>query len=134
MQLGMGALFGLSMIAFANTTAFTLSLFTVGVVGFAGNASTGLNSALLMLRTEEAFYGRVMSIYMMNWSLMTLFTLPLGILVDRYGAPLVISAAALGIVAFMGATALLAPNIREGRHHQQVAPVENAPTPVEESA
>ncbi len=134
MQLGMGALFGLSMIAFANTTAFTLSLFTVGVVGFAGNASTGLNSALLMLRTEEAFYGRVMSIYMMNWSLMTLFTLPLGILVDRYGAPLVISAAALGIVAFMGATALLAPNLREGRHHQQVAPVENAPTPVEESA
>lgn len=124
MQLGAGVFFGITLIFFANSTSFTLSLIWIGLVGFAGNASTGLNSALLMLRTEEAFYGRVMSIYMMNWSLMTLFTLPLGILVDWWGAPLVTSVAAFGIIVFMGAAFILFRDMREGQAHVEDVAVE----------
>ena len=109
LQLGTGVFFGLTLIAFAYSPSFTLSMICIGLVGFAGNACTGFNSALLMLRTEEAYFGRVMSIYMMNWSLMTLFTLPLGMLVDRWGAPLVTSAAAMGIVHLHGRRFRLLP-------------------------
>ena len=123
-QLVMGVFFGLTLIAFAYSTSFTLSMIMIGLVGFAGNACTGFNSALLMLRTEEAFYGRVMSIYMMNWSLMTLFTLPLGMLVDRWGAPLVTSAAAMGIVIFMGAAFVAFRDIREEQRHGEELSVE----------
>lgn len=124
MQLGSGVFFGITLILFAYSTSFTLSMVFIGLVGFAGNACTGLNSALLMLRTEEAYYGRVMSIYMMNWSLMTLFTLPLGMFVDWWGAPLVTSAAAMGIVIFMGAAFVFFRDIREGQHHREELSVE----------
>jgi MFS family permease len=134
LQLVAGVFFGITLIAFANSTSFNLSLILVGLVGFAGNASTGFNSALLMLRTEEAYYGRVMSIYMMNWSLMTLFTLPLGILVDRLGAPLVTSAAAMGIIVFMGAAYFLFRDVRKGEHHSDVVYVDSSPAAAEKGA
>ncbi len=124
MQLGTGVFFGITLIAFAYSTSFTLSMIMIGLVGFAGNACTGFNSALLMLRTEEAYYGRVMSIYMMNWSLMTLFTLPLGMLVDQWGAPLVTSASAVGIVIFMGAAYVVFREVREEQHHEEELSVE----------
>ena len=124
LQLVMGVFFGLTLIAFAYSTSFTLSMVMIGLVGFAGNACTGFNSALLMLRTEEAYYGRVMSIYMMNWSLMTLFTLPLGMLVDQWGAPLVTSAAALGIVIAMGAAFIVFRDIREEQRQGEELSVE----------
>lgn len=132
MQLGTGVFFGFTLIAFAYSTSFTLSMIFIGLVGFAGNACTGLNSALLMLRTEEAYYGRVMSIYMMNWSLMTLFTLPLGMLVDNWGAPLITSAAAMGIVVFMGAAFVFFRDIREGQHHREELSVETGTATAEE--
>lgn len=124
LQLVMGVFFGLTLIAFAYSSSFTLSMVMIGLVGFAGNACTGFNSALLMLRTEEAYYGRVMSIYMMNWSLMTLFTLPLGMLVDQWGAPLVTSAAALGIVIAMGAAFVVFRDIREEQRQGEELSVE----------
>ena len=77
-----------------------------------------------MLRTEEAYYGRVMSIYMMNWSLMTLFTLPLGMLVDQWGAPLVTSASAVDIVIFMGVAYVVFREVREEQHHEEELSVE----------
>lgn len=134
MQLGAGVFFGITLILFANSTSFPLSLIWIGLVGFAGNASSGLNSALLMLRTEEAYYGRVMSIYMMNWSLMTLFTLPLGILVDWWGAPLVTSAAACGIIVFMGAALFLFRDMREDRVQGEDVAVETTAAVAEKSA
>ena len=134
LQLGMGVFFGLTLIAFAYSPSFTLSMICIGLVGFAGNACTGFNSALLMLRTEEAYFGRVMSIYMMNWSLMTLFTLPLGMLVDRWGAPLVTSAAAMGIVIFMAGAFVFFRDIREGQHHKEDLSVEAGTAAVEKSA
>lgn len=134
LQLGTGVFFGLTLIAFAYSPSFTLSMICIGLVGFAGNACTGFNSALLMLRTEEAYFGRVMSIYMMNWSLMTLFTLPLGMLVDRWGAPLVTSAAAMGIVIFMAGAFVFFRDIREGQHHQGDLSVEAGAAAVEKSA
>ena len=133
-QLAAGVFFGLTLMAFANSTSFTLSLVCVGLVGFAGNASTGFNSALLMLRTEEAYYGRVMSIYMMNWSLMTLFTWPLGILIDHWGAPLVVSASAMGIVFFMGIAYLVFREPSAGRSHSGDVGVETSGAVAEESA
>ena len=134
LQLIMGVFFGLTLVAFANSTSFTLSIVCLGLVGFAGNACTGFNSALLMLRTEEAYFGRVMSIYMMNWSLMTLFTLPLGMLVDKWGAPLVTSTAAMGIVIFMGAAFIFFRDIREGEHHRDELSVETGTAAAEKGA
>ena len=133
MQLAAGIFFGLTLIAFSSSTSFTWSLILVGWVGFAGNASTGLNSALLMLRAEEAFYGRVMSIYMMNWSLMTLFTLPLGMLVDRWGAPLVVSATGMGIVLFMAAAFFLFRDVRKDWPRSEDLTVETGAAAAEKS-
>jgi len=46
-----------------------------------------INNTLIMLNTDRALYGRVMSIYMMTWSLAPLSSAPFGALMDHIGGP-----------------------------------------------
>jgi MFS family permease len=103
--------FGISLVVFALTTYFPLALLMLCVVGFFSQGYLTINRMLVIERTEREFYGRVMSVYMMTWSIVPLVMLPLGVLVDRFGASatvavsgalltLVVAGAALGFSRF----------------------------------
>lgn len=131
MQIVFGALFGVSLLLFANTTWLPLSLVLVGVVGLAANAYMSINNTLVMLQTDQAYYGRVMSIYMMTFSLMPLAGFPMGILVDRWSAPAVVSVAGGIILVFILALSFAMPSLRqEETGEQQSLPPRRTPAPL----
>jgi MFS family permease len=111
-QLAFGGLFGAGLLLFSLVHNFPLDLVFLGVVGFAGDSYSTLNSTMVMLNTDRAWYGRVMGVYMMNWSLMPLASLPLGALADLVGAPYTLGAASALIVALILWVTLFYPAYR----------------------
>ncbi len=128
LQVVFGGLFGISLLLFANSTWLPLSLVLVGVVGLTANAYMSLNNTLVMLQTDQAYYGRVMSIYMMSFSLMPMAAFPMGLLVDRWSAPQVVSVAGAVILLFIVAISLAVPTLRQGGEGEpQTAPPRRKP-------
>ena len=97
-MLGIG--FGVSLVGFALAPNFVVSLGVLVIVGATSAAYQSLNNTLVMENTPREFHGRVMSVYMMTFSLMPLATVPIGWLVDQIGARLTVgtSGALLAIV------------------------------------
>lgn len=91
MQVGFGVAFGGALVLFALTSSFPLALGFILLVGLCGNAYTALNNTMIMTTTDRAYHGRVMSIYMMTWSLSPLASLPIGAVVDAFGAQHVVA-------------------------------------------
>lgn len=109
-----GVLFGLSLALFATSTNFVLSSVLLVVVGLASQGYLTINRVLLMLNTETAYYGRMMSIYFMTFSLMPTSMLLMGALVDVAGAPVTVGASGVLLSMFIAAAAVLRPPLREG--------------------
>ena len=113
LQLGFGMFYAAGLVLFAIVHVLAADLFFLGIVGLAGDGYSTLNSTMLMLNTDRAWYGRVMSIYMMNWSLMPLATLPLGALADLIGAPFTEAGAGSIILIIVASVAIFYPNWRK---------------------
>ncbi|MBM4415609.1 MAG: MFS transporter [Chloroflexi bacterium] len=104
---------------------FGVSLVTLGLLARAfgypgalvahvalGLASTGymtVNSTMLMAGSEPALHGRVMSIYMLTFSVFPLMSAPLGALADRTSASATFVLLGVVIAAFMALVALVSP-------------------------
>jgi len=113
LQLIFGILFGLGLLAFAAVHFFAVDLFFLVAVGLFGDGYSTLNSTMVMLNTDRAWYGRVMSIYMMNFALMPLATLPLGAVSDVISAPAAVGGAAAIIILLVGGVGLFYPPYRK---------------------
>lgn len=111
-QVGAGIIFGVALALFALSPSFVVALAFLVLVGCASQGYFTINRILVMLATDREYYGRVMSVYMMNWSLMPLALLPMGAIVDQVGAPDTIAAAGLLLTVFVVAIALVRPGIR----------------------
>ena len=111
-QLGAGISVGVFLALFAFSTSILLSIAFLVVVGFMTDGYFTINRILVMQETDKAFYGRVMSIYMMTWSLMPLALLPMGVMVDRVGAPLTVGTAALILATVIAAITAFSPYAR----------------------
>ncbi len=130
LQLGAGLLFGVSLIVFAISTIYELSVVVLFAVGLASQGYMTLNSVLLMLSTNKELYGRVMSIYMMTWSLMPVALLPMGALVDAVGAPITVAGAGILLLVAMVGVAVARPEL--WRKDKPVeTPVSSGPQPGE---
>lgn len=106
LQILSGIVFGITLAGFALSTNYALSLLLLGVVGFMSSGYLTFNRMLVVLQTDRALYGRVMSIYGMTWSLMPLALLPIGALVDRLGAPAAVAGSGLLLSLVIGIIAL----------------------------
>ena len=95
MQLIAGVFFGVLLALFALSQVYAVSLVLLVLVGFASQGYMTLNSVLLMTATDREYYGRVMSIYMVTFSLMPISMLPMGILVDSVGVQAAVGGAGL---------------------------------------
>jgi MFS family permease len=120
-QLGAGISVGLSLAAFAFSNSIYAALFFLVIVGFMTDGYFTINRILVMLETDREYYGRVVSIYMMTWSLMPLALVPMGELVDHIGAPVTVGVAAIMLALIIGGITLFSPHIRR-REEPEIVP------------
>jgi MFS family permease len=110
-----GVLMGLSLVVLALAPSLVVGLATLLVTGTALSVYNATNTALLHEATTDAYRGRVMSIYLMTWSLYPIAVLPAGALADIVGAPLTVALGG-GLCALVVALAWGAlPAVRELR-------------------
>jgi MFS family permease len=96
-----GVLFGLFLMMFALSPSLPVSLGMLVLVGLASQGYMTINSVLLMEAADPAYYGRVMSIYMITFSMMPVAMLPIGFLVDQFGAPATEAVAGIVLAGLM---------------------------------
>jgi hypothetical protein len=80
-------------------------------VGSAGRMSLG--NILIMSYTHPAYQGRVMSVFMMEFSLVSFGTFLVGIMAEVWGVQLAIGATALSLVVVAAAGLLFVPRVRD---------------------
>lgn len=85
MMLGGGLLLGVALVALAAANSFTAALGAMLLVGAGSGAFQMLNNALVMKESDQAYYGRVMSITMLAWGFNGLVGYPFGRLADASG-------------------------------------------------
>ena len=99
--MGSGVGFGLSLSIFALSASYVFGLVMLALVGFASQMFLTMNKTMLMVAADRAYYGRIMSIYMMGFSLMPIALLPMGASVDAFGAPTTVATAGVAIISII---------------------------------
>jgi len=105
----LGALFGAALSAFALSRDYWSASALLLLLGIVGQTYLTVNNALIMTSTPPKFHGRMMSIYMLTFSLQPLAALPLGALADAIGVSPTLVISGLVIVAFVACLAILNP-------------------------
>jgi len=83
-----GTALGLALMLFGVCSAFNWYLIALGslfLVGLTLDFNATINQTLIMLNTDRALYGRVMSVYMMTWALSGFSASISGVLMDQFG-------------------------------------------------
>ena len=104
--------FGLILALFAVSPWFSLSLVLVALTGGVSSVYMAANNTIIQLTVDDAYRGRVMSVYMMTWGMMPFGTLPMGILSDLFGAPAAVAGQALISTAVVLLVAQRLPRLR----------------------
>jgi MFS family permease len=100
-QIAMGGAWGVSLMLFGLSGNFHLALGMLLFVGFTASAYRSLNNTMVTISTDQQFYGRVMSVQMLGFSLSMLTPLPVGVIVDHIGAPATIAINGAVITLFL---------------------------------
>jgi predicted MFS family arabinose efflux permease len=112
LQLVVGTGFGVGLLLFGMAPHFALALVTLSFVGLMSTSYATLNNTLILAHTERAFTGRVMSVYMLTWSLQPIAIMPISATADVFGVRSVIVVMGTTVALFMAAVALLYPGYR----------------------
>ncbi len=89
-QMSLGMLFGGSLAAFAFSPSYLMGLLVLIVVGFAASAYQAMNSTLVISMADSIYRGRVMSLFHITNAAAPIAILPVGLLIDHFGAPPVV--------------------------------------------
>jgi MFS family permease len=103
---------GAALLVFALSRSMTLSLCVVAILGLGQTLRGTVSAALLQSYTEPAYMGRVMSMIMMQWGIMSLGTFGVGLLSDVLPVQWVISGIAIILLVISVPAFLLFPKIR----------------------
>ncbi len=112
LQTGTGIGFGAGLLALGLATVafgYTGALVSIMILGLFSNMYMTLNNTMIMTETRPEFYGRIMSIYMLTFSVFPFMSYPLGILADHITATTTFSILGVGIIAFIMITFLANP-------------------------
>ncbi|HET9016121.1 MAG TPA: MFS transporter [Thermomicrobiaceae bacterium] len=115
LQLALGILFGVMLVGFAyfvRVDVLWAALPFLFFTGLAGDAYQALNSALIMMNTDEAVYGRVMGVYMVAQSIRPITVLPISAVADAITTPLTLLLSGGFCSAFVGGLAVFYPGYR----------------------
>ncbi len=106
LMLSLGLLFGASLLLLGAAPSFGLAFAVMLLVGAGSSGFQIINNALLMIETEPAYYGRVMSLTMLAWGGQGLAAFPLGVLADAIGERATLSALGAVVLAVVGVGAV----------------------------
>lgn len=112
LQAGVGLGFGLGLLALGFASAafgYSGALVALLGLGLCSMSYMTLNNTLIMTASEPAFYGRVMSVYMLTFSVFPLMSGPMGVAADRITAQTTFEMLGTGIVVFMAIVIALNP-------------------------
>ncbi|RLG95128.1 hypothetical protein DRO27_04005 [Candidatus Bathyarchaeota archaeon] len=87
-QLGLFLAFGVSLILFANSSSYPLSLFFIGMVGISAAGHDAMQHILFQLNVTEEQRGRAMGIWQLSIGFGVLGSVALGAIAETLGAPL----------------------------------------------
>lgn len=110
--LATGAAAGVFVVLFAQSDSFHLALTFLCLASIALASYSVVETTVLQAATVEEMRGRVSSYMRLTWGLLPFALLPAGFLIDRLGAPLVISVSGLIAALFFLASWVLWPRLR----------------------
>jgi MFS family permease len=111
-QLVGGAGFGAALVLFGASGTFVLALLALALVGVTFQGYASLNNTMVLSNTQPEYHGRVMSIYMMNWSVMPLAALPMAALADVIGVRITVMVAGALVALVFVVVGGLSPELR----------------------
>ncbi|MEX2230508.1 MAG: MFS transporter [Dehalococcoidia bacterium] len=104
MQVMTGLGWGASLLALGLVSkqfGYAGALISLGALGLFSTTYQTLNNTMVMTATDAAYYGRVMSIYMLTFSVFPLAAYPMGVVADQITATTTFALLGAGIVAFV---------------------------------
>jgi len=93
-----GLLMGVSLLGFAWSTHFWLSIALLTVVGFGQASRMSLSNVLIQSYVDDDFRGRVMSIYMLEMAFLSIAIYPISLFADYFGPQWAVGLSATGLV------------------------------------
>lgn len=91
-------LLGVALMLFSMSTNYWLSMAFLAVVGLGQSARMSLSNVLVQSYVEDEYRGRVMSIYMLEFSVMQICIYPISVAADVFGPQLAVGASAAGLI------------------------------------
>jgi len=114
-----GTALGLALAGFGLCSAlhqFIGALVSLFIVGLCLDFDSTINNTLIMINAEPAYYGRVMSVYMMTFSLAPMGAFMAGWLIDHVGGAATMIGAGLTLSVFVVCMATLHPGYKKIRN------------------
>jgi MFS family permease len=111
--LGLFLAFGVSLILFANSSMYHLSLFFIGIVGITAAGHDAMQHILLQLNVTEDQRGRAMGIWQLSIGFGVLGSVALGAIAETLGAPLAQSIYGAVMVIIFAILVLFVPKLRK---------------------
>jgi MFS transporter, DHA1 family, staphyloferrin A biosynthesis exporter len=108
-----GLISGVSLIIFAFSSLWMLSLVIIVFMGLGQTIRGTIGSALLQSYTEPRYMGRVMSILMIQWGVMSLCTFFAGVLAEVMPVQWVVGGLAIILLIIAGLAFFFVPRIRK---------------------
>ena len=105
-------LLGVGLLAFSISTSYWLSVAILIVVGLGQAGRMSLSNVLVQSYVDDAYRGRVMAVYMMEFSLMSIGIFAFGLLANVIGPQLAVGGSAIGLLLLAGGLLLFAPSYR----------------------
>ncbi len=112
-MLGLFFLFGVSLILFANSSLYPLSLFFIGIVGITTAGHDAMQHILLQLNVTEEQRGRALGIWQLSIGFGVLGSVTLGAMAEAFGAPLAQSIFGIVMVIIFVILVLTVPKLRK---------------------
>lgn len=104
---------GVALMAFAASTSFWLTTVIMLAVGLGSAGRMSLGNILIMSYTHPAYQGRVMSVFMMEFSLVSFGTFLVGMMASVVGIQWAIGVTAFSLVVVAAIGLLWVPKVRD---------------------
>ncbi|MDA0977396.1 MAG: MFS transporter [Proteobacteria bacterium] len=93
-----GFIMGVALLGFALSTNYWLSVLLLTFVGLGQAARMSLSNVLIQSYVGDEFRGRVMSIYMLEMSVLSISVYPISIMADLFGPQWAVGVSAVGLI------------------------------------
>ena len=92
---------GIALLLFSMSTSYWLSVALLTVVGLGQAARMSLSNVLIQSYVDDAYRGRVMSIYMLEMAVLMICIYPISILADIFGPQWAVGVSAVCLIALV---------------------------------